>query len=51
VETSEQLAVIRELGMGSGQGYLLGRPAPGRQADTIDLDALAASLAIRELAS
>jgi EAL domain-containing protein (putative c-di-GMP-specific phosphodiesterase class I) len=51
VETAEQLAVIRELGMGSGQGYLLGRPAPGRQADTIDLDALAASLAIRELAS
>ena len=30
VETSEQLAVIRELGITSGQGYLLGRPAADR---------------------
>ena len=28
VETSEQLAVIRELGITAGQGYLLGRPGP-----------------------
>jgi diguanylate cyclase (GGDEF)-like protein len=51
VETAEQLAVIRELGMGSGQGYLLGRPGPNRQADAIDLDSLVASFALRELAS
>jgi EAL domain-containing protein (putative c-di-GMP-specific phosphodiesterase class I) len=51
VETAEQLTVIRELGMGSGQGYLLGRPGPNRHADAIDMGALAASLAIRELAS
>ena len=40
VETSEQLAVIRELGITSGQGYLLGRPDTGRNAETLDLDSL-----------
>jgi EAL domain-containing protein (putative c-di-GMP-specific phosphodiesterase class I) len=40
VETSEQLAVIRDLGITSGQGYLLGRPAPERRAERLDLDAL-----------
>ena len=40
VETSEQLAVIRELGITSGQGYLLGRPETHRRADVLDLDAL-----------
>ena len=42
VETSEQLTVIRKLGIEAGQGYLLGRPAQGRQAEAIDLDALEA---------
>lgn len=40
VETSEQLAVIRDLGITSGQGYLLGRPATERRAERLDLDAL-----------
>ena len=40
VETGEQLAVIRELGMAAGQGYLLGRPARERRAERLDLDAL-----------
>jgi diguanylate cyclase (GGDEF)-like protein len=40
VETSEQLAVIRELGITAGQGYLLGRPAKDRRAERLDLDAL-----------
>ncbi len=42
VETSEQLTVIRKLGIEAGQGYLLGRPAKSRQALGIDLDALEA---------
>jgi diguanylate cyclase (GGDEF)-like protein len=40
VETSEQLQVIRELGITAGQGYLLGRPARERSAERLDLDAL-----------
>ena len=40
VETSEQLAVIRDLGITAGQGYLLGRPMRERRADRLDLDAL-----------
>ena len=32
VETGEQLAVVRELGITAGQGYLLGRPARERRA-------------------
>ena len=40
VETPEQLAFVRGLGIRAGQGYLLGRPAeaPGREA--IDLERL-----------
>ena len=38
VETAEQLAVIRKLGIGAGQGYLLGRPTKTRAAESIDLD-------------
>ena len=43
VETPEQLAFVRSLGIRAGQGYLLGRPAeqPGREA--IDLDRLTRS--------
>ncbi len=51
VETAEQLAVIRELGIGAGQGYLLGRPAPERAADPVDLDGLVASFGLQEIAS
>lgn len=40
VETAEQLAVVRALGMTAGQGYLLGRPSVVRAADPLDLDAL-----------
>ena len=42
VETAEQLAVIRAMGIGAGQGYLLGRPSPARLAQAIDLIDLAA---------
>jgi diguanylate cyclase (GGDEF)-like protein len=51
VETAEQLTVIRELGLGAGQGYLLGRPGPERAAEPIDLDGLVATFGLRELAS
>jgi diguanylate cyclase (GGDEF)-like protein len=40
VETAEQLLLVRSMGIVSGQGYLLGRPAPGRTAVRLDLDAL-----------
>ncbi len=40
VETGDQLAVIRELGIAAGQGYLLGRPARERTVDSLDLDLL-----------
>ncbi len=40
VETGEQLAVIRELGITAGQGYLLGRPARDRRVEALNLDAL-----------
>jgi diguanylate cyclase (GGDEF)-like protein len=42
VETAEQLAVIRAMGIGAGQGYLLGRPSPTRPVSPIDLTTLAA---------
>jgi diguanylate cyclase (GGDEF)-like protein len=40
IETSEQLAVVRGLGISAGQGYLLGRPGNEPSADPIDLDGL-----------
>jgi diguanylate cyclase (GGDEF)-like protein len=40
IETSEQLAVVRGLGISAGQGYLLGRPAKDPVADPVDLDRL-----------
>jgi EAL domain-containing protein (putative c-di-GMP-specific phosphodiesterase class I) len=43
VETAEQLAVVRAMGIGTGQGYLLGRPSPTRQVQPIDLVSLAAA--------
>jgi EAL domain-containing protein (putative c-di-GMP-specific phosphodiesterase class I) len=42
VETPEQLAFVRSLGIRAGQGYLLGRPAEMPSTDRIDLDALVA---------
>ena len=40
IETSEQLAVVRGLGISAGQGYLLGRPGKAPNAEPIDLDGL-----------
>lgn len=40
IETSEQLAVVRGLGICAGQGYLLGRPGKEPGAAPIDLDGL-----------
>jgi diguanylate cyclase (GGDEF)-like protein len=49
VETGEQLAVIRELGITAGQGYLLGRPARERRVEGLNLDALMPELPIEEV--
>jgi diguanylate cyclase (GGDEF)-like protein len=43
VETAAQLAVVRSLGISSGQGYLLGRPKDGMTSDGVDLDELESS--------
>ena len=40
IETSEQLAVVRSLGITAGQGYLLGRPGNEPVADPLDLESL-----------
>lgn len=40
VETPEQLAVIRHLGIAAAQGYLLGRPGPVPVHQVVDLEAL-----------
>jgi len=45
VETAEQLAVIRAMGIGAGQGYLLGRPSPTRPVEPIDILSLVAPAA------
>ncbi len=42
IETSEQLRVVRELGVSAGQGYLLGRPGPTVELRGIDLAGLEA---------
>jgi diguanylate cyclase (GGDEF)-like protein len=42
IETSEQLAVVRDLGISAGQGYLLGRPGKEPTADPVDLEGLTA---------
>ena len=43
IETSEQLAVVRDLGISAGQGYLLARPGSDLVADPIDLVRLTAT--------
>jgi len=40
IETPAQLEVVRSLGIGAGQGYLLGRPVEQPPTGTIDLDGL-----------
>ncbi|MFL5779028.1 MAG: EAL domain-containing protein [Chloroflexota bacterium] len=40
VETGEQLAVIREVGINAGQGYLLGRPSEERSVPPIVIEGL-----------
>jgi diguanylate cyclase (GGDEF)-like protein len=40
VETSEQLAAIRSIGITAGQGYLLGRPSRDRRVRPIDIESL-----------
>jgi len=40
VETAEQLAAIREIGISTGQGYLLGRPSSNRHVEPLDIEAL-----------
>jgi EAL domain-containing protein (putative c-di-GMP-specific phosphodiesterase class I) len=40
IETPAQLAVVRSLGIGAGQGYLLGRPTDRPTTAPIDLDSL-----------
>ena len=40
IETPAQLEVVRSLGIGAGQGYLLGRPAEQPPTTSIDLDGL-----------
>ena len=41
VETPDQLVVVIELGFDAAQGYLLHRPGPALDAETVDLTALA----------
>jgi EAL domain-containing protein (putative c-di-GMP-specific phosphodiesterase class I) len=43
IETPAQLGLVRSLGIGAGQGYLLGRPAEQPPTTAIDLDALTRS--------
>jgi diguanylate cyclase (GGDEF)-like protein len=43
VETPEQLTTIRQLGVTTGQGYLLGRPQPQHEPGWLDLIALSDS--------
>jgi diguanylate cyclase (GGDEF)-like protein len=40
VETAEQLAATRSIGITAGQGYLLGRPAPDRHVQPLDIEGL-----------
>ena len=44
IETAQQLAIVRSLGISAGQGYLLGRPDSRPIAETLDLDGLTAAV-------
>ena len=48
VETAEQLKVLRELGITTAQGYLLGRPGPSLEIGDVDIEALAAGTLIMQ---
>jgi diguanylate cyclase (GGDEF)-like protein len=43
IETIEQLQVVRNLGIATGQGYLLAPPSPQSSAEPIDVDQLLSS--------
>jgi EAL domain-containing protein (putative c-di-GMP-specific phosphodiesterase class I) len=46
LETAEQLRALRELGMTTGQGYLLGRPGLNLGLVSVDIEALSAGALI-----
>ena len=46
LETAEQLRSLRELGITTGQGYLLGRPGPNLGIASVDIEALASGTLI-----
>jgi EAL domain-containing protein (putative c-di-GMP-specific phosphodiesterase class I) len=46
LETAEQLRALRELGITTGQGYLLGRPGLNLGLASVDIEALAAGALI-----
>ena len=46
LETAEQLRSLRELGITTGQGYLLGRPGPNTELASVDIEALASGTLI-----
>jgi diguanylate cyclase (GGDEF)-like protein len=46
LETAEQLRALRELGMTTGQGYLLGRPGQNLGMASVDIEALASGALI-----
>ncbi len=48
LETAEQLRSLRELGITTGQGYLLGRPGKNVGLVSVDIEALAAGMLIVE---
>jgi len=50
VETRQQLQVIRELDIGAGQGYLLGRPDASVEATFVDLGKLGSERPFQEAA-
>jgi EAL domain-containing protein (putative c-di-GMP-specific phosphodiesterase class I) len=43
IETPAQLDIVRSLGIGAGQGYLLGRPTDRPSTDPLDLEKLSRS--------
>ena len=43
IETPAQLDLVRSLGIGAGQGYLLGRPTDRPSTEALDLDSLSRS--------
>jgi EAL domain-containing protein (putative c-di-GMP-specific phosphodiesterase class I) len=43
IETPAQLDLVRSLGIGAGQGYLLGRPTDRPSTEPLDLDSLSRS--------